>query len=149
MPAARLPAWSSSCPAGSPTARRQTRSSSWCARSSTSCSANSTRLRPRIEPMPTRKDSLLPRLKKILEDDSGLELADSEVSATFLELGLDSLFLTQFVLSIQGTFGVKVSFRQLMEDLSSLNSLAEHIDRTLPATGQAQEAVVDRPAPVD
>jgi glutamate-1-semialdehyde aminotransferase/acyl carrier protein len=96
----------------------------------------------------TRIEAIVSKLEQVLEDSSGLELAEPQRSASFLELGLDSLFLTQFVLSIQGAFGIKVTFRQLMEDLASLTSLAEHIDKTLPPdAAPPQEKAMDRPAP--
>ena len=47
----------------------------------------------------------------------------------FLELGLDSLFLTQAALLLRKTFGVKVSFRELLEELSTIDALAAHLDR--------------------
>ena len=51
-----------------------------------------------------------------------------DVSASFLELGLDSLLLTQAAQLFQRKFGVRITFRQLMEDLSSLDALATHLD---------------------
>jgi len=71
-------------------------------------------------------------LKDLLRELSGVDLADKDASATFLELGFDSLFLTQARQSLQSKFGVKITYRQLSEDLSSLNALAAHIDASLP-----------------
>ena len=42
---------------------------------------------------PARPD--LEQLKKLLEEASGLDFAGADPSTTFLELGLDSLLLTQ------------------------------------------------------
>ncbi len=56
-----------------------------------------------------------------------LELAEASDEETFLEMGLDSLFLTQVATSLSKKFGVKVSFRQLNEELPNLDKLADHI----------------------
>ncbi|HUA80146.1 MAG TPA: aminotransferase class III-fold pyridoxal phosphate-dependent enzyme, partial [Dyella sp.] len=55
----------------------------------------------------------------------------------FVELGLDSLSLTQVALQLQKTFALKITFRELMESHSSFSSLAQHIDRLLPPEAQA------------
>jgi len=51
----------------------------------------------------------------------------------FLELGLDSLFLTQATQGLQKKFGVKLTFRQIMEQFSTIASLATYLDSVLPA----------------
>ncbi|MEZ4808122.1 MAG: phosphopantetheine-binding protein [Flavobacteriales bacterium] len=45
------------------------------------------------------------------EESSGLDLAEASDEETFLEMGLDSLFLTQVATSLSKKFGVKISFR--------------------------------------
>ena len=73
------------------------------------------------------KDSLIAQIKHLLEESSGLELAEASNEETFLEMGLDSLFLTQVATSLSKKFGVKISFRQLNEELPNLDKLADHI----------------------
>lgn len=75
----------------------------------------------------TPKESLIAQIKHLLEESSGLELAEASNEETFLEMGLDSLFLTQVATSLSKKFGVKISFRQLNEDLANLDKLADHI----------------------
>jgi len=86
---------------------------------------------PASPPAPSRRASLVPRLAKLLEDVSGIEAGDE--SATFVELGFDSLALTQVAQQIQKELGVKLTFRQMMETFPSLGALAEHLDQQLPA----------------
>src|SRR5690606_34664092 len=98
-----------------------------------------------------RKDLITAELKSILEESSGMELCN-DTNATFMELGLDSLFLTQAALTISKKYGVKITFRQLNEDFSSLNALASHLDSNLPAdampaTAAAQPAMPQMPQP--
>jgi acyl transferase domain-containing protein/glutamate-1-semialdehyde aminotransferase len=73
------------------------------------------------------KDALIARIKQLLEESSGLELTGASAEQTFLEMGLDSLFLTQVATSLTKKFGVKISFRQLNEELPNLDRLADHI----------------------
>jgi len=79
-----------------------------------------------------RKGGLLERVRSLFADLSGIPSEDLVESSTFLELGLDSLFLTQAGTALQKAFGVKVSFRDLLEDLCTLEALAGHLDDELP-----------------
>jgi acyl carrier protein len=82
-------------------------------------------------PMSNRKESIISEIKEILEDASGIEMEQADPSSTFIELGLDSLFLTSVALTITKKYGVKTTFRQLNEELSSLDSLSKYIDSQL------------------
>jgi amino acid adenylation domain-containing protein len=73
------------------------------------------------------KEALIAQIKHLLEESSGLELAEAGNEETFLEMGLDSLFLTQVATSLSKKFGVKISFRQLNEEVPNLDRLADHI----------------------
>jgi glutamate-1-semialdehyde aminotransferase/acyl carrier protein len=79
------------------------------------------------------KAGVMARLRGLLEEASGIDFAAADPSITFLELGLDSLFLTQIALSLKRQFGVTIGFRQLLEELSTLDRLADRIVATLPA----------------
>lgn len=65
---------------------------------------------------------------------SGLEPTDIETGDTFLEQGLDSLLLTQLALSLKAKFEVDISFRDLMEELISVDEVVSRLDRELPYT---------------
>ncbi len=75
-------------------------------------------------------------LLKVFEDLSGIETADIDETATFLELGFDSLFLTQVSQTIATKFGVKVAFRQMLDDLCTIETLTEYVDSNLPTDHQ-------------
>jgi amino acid adenylation domain-containing protein len=81
---------------------------------------------------PSRTERLRTQAASVFAELSGIEIRPEEMELSFLELGLDSLFLTQATLSLQKAFGVKITFRQLMEQLSSIASLADHLDATMP-----------------
>jgi glutamate-1-semialdehyde aminotransferase/acyl carrier protein len=85
-------------------------------------------------PAPTsRRDQIIADLVDSLEASSGLEVSSSDTTTSFLELGLDSLFLTQFALALGKRFKIKVTFRQLLDQYPTMDSLAAHIESTLPA----------------
>jgi amino acid adenylation domain-containing protein len=77
-------------------------------------------------------------LAEIFEDLSGIDVSEADGAASFLELGFDSLFLTQVTQSLQTKFDLKITFRQLLGDLGSLDALSQYIDSKLPAD-QLQE----------
>jgi acyl transferase domain-containing protein len=81
----------------------------------------------------TREDQTTISLRKILGGLSGLDLAAMDGRTTFTEMGFDSLYLTQVSATIERQFGVRVAFRQLLEELSTLDALAAHIRQSLPA----------------
>ena len=79
-----------------------------------------------------RKERLLVAARALLQDLSGSDLSNVDTSSNLLELGLDSLLLTQASHLFQKKFGVPMSFRQLMEELSSLDEIAAYLDAKLP-----------------
>ena len=103
------------------------------------------------QPMPAatshRPQRLVTELVALFEDVSGTELENIDPGANFVELGLDSLSLTQVALQLQKTYALKITFRELMDGCSSFERLAAHIDRLLPAdTAPAAPLAVPAPA---
>lgn len=74
-----------------------------------------------------RKNVIITQLKNKLEELSGIEMMDVSPEMSFLQIGLDSLLLTQVALVLKNEFKVPISFRQLNEDLTSLDALASYI----------------------
>ncbi|HEV2621909.1 MAG TPA: amino acid adenylation domain-containing protein [Frateuria sp.] len=96
-----------------------------------------------------RRPQLVARLKAAFEEVAGIDLADADPSSHFIELGLDSLMLTQVALHVSKAFSVKVNFRQLMGDCASFAQLAEWLDGQLPAEVSAVTAAASvAPTPV-
>ncbi len=81
----------------------------------------------------SRRPRLREQLVEIFEDLSGMDLSQVESASNFLELGFDSLFLTQVTQALQTQFGIKVAFRQLLGEQSTFEALAEYLDHNLPA----------------
>ena len=82
---------------------------------------------PLVQEAP-RQGQTLGELKSVLEKLSGVDLSGAQVTATFIELGFDSLFLTQASQAVRKRFGADISVRQLLAEFSTLESLASHLD---------------------
>ncbi|REE25491.1 amino acid adenylation domain-containing protein [Winogradskyella pacifica] len=115
-----------------------------------------------IDPIPNintkimRKPLLLKKISDIIEDNSGIEIEENEADQSFLELGLDSLVLTQMAITCKNEFNVPITFRQLNDEFGSPNLLATHLDSVLPAEAfapvqqqqQQQQQQVQQQAPI-
>ena len=67
-----------------------------------------------------------------IESLSGDSIATSDAETSFLELGFDSLLLTQLAQQLRKRFAIPLSFRQLSGELCSLAALGAHIAAALP-----------------
>ena len=94
------------------------------------------------------RGALVDRLRSLFEDVSGRDLAVADASVSFVELGIDSLTLTQAALQVKKEFGVPVTFRQLMEGLRSFDALAVHLQSMMPQPAAAQAAAAPAQAAV-
>jgi acyl carrier protein len=96
-----------------------------------------------------RHASLVARLRELFGDVAGLDLSEVDSDAPFVELGIDSLTLTQVAMQTKKKFGVAVTFRQLSESCRSFDALASYLDGALPAelppAASAQPAAVAAP----
>lgn len=89
-------------------------------------------------------DDVLGEILDILQDLSGIDRANIEPTRPFLEMGFDSLFLTQVSLAFQRRFLVKLTLRQMLEELSSPAAISAYIAAHLPA--QVSPTVAAAPA---
>ncbi len=87
-----------------------------------------------------RLPRLVERVRAALEDVAGVDLQQADGATDLLQLGLDSLSLTQAALQMKRQFGVAVTFRQMMERFRSIDALARHLDESLPAEPAAAAA---------
>jgi amino acid adenylation domain-containing protein len=85
-----------------------------------------------------RSERIIMKLMTIMAELSGEEFSLSDSETSFLELGMDSLLLTQATARLSSEFGVTVRFRQLVDDLCTFKALATFIDSSL-----APDAFVD------
>lgn len=73
----------------------------------------------------SRKDQLSKTLVEVFEKSSGIEVGEYGNDVCFLEMGMDSLFLTQISLQLKKDLKIQVTFRQLLEEYSTINALAD------------------------
>jgi amino acid adenylation domain-containing protein len=97
---------------------------------------------------PVRRLTIGVRLRELFEDVTGVDLTAADGAAGFLELGLDSLSLTQAALQVKKAFKIPVTFRQLMETYRSFDVLAEYLDSSLPPEAAPAPAPAAAPAQV-
>lgn len=91
------------------------------------------------EPAASRLPKVREYLLDMISDLSGEDYAEDEQQLSFIELGFDSLFLTQLSTEIQNKLGVKLRFRRMLEDLTTVDALAAFFDENLPADQFAVE----------
>ena len=92
----------------------------------------------RIEP--SRDDQVVTQLKSVMSSLSGIGAGDLDSSTPFLDLGFDSLLLTQVCAACQREFGVKVTMRQLLAELPTIGQLSSFLQSKVDAN-------VPRPSP--
>ncbi len=62
------------------------------------------------------------------------DLDDIDIYTPFLEMGADSIVLMEVVQTIESTFGIKSTIRQLFEELTTIDALADYIAKTANAS---------------
>jgi len=94
-----------------------------------------------------RQALLTDKLTELFEDASGIEIDAASTDTNFIEIGFDSLLLTQIATNLKKEFGVPITFRKLFEEYNTIHTLAAYLDANLPAGAyQPQAAPASRPA---
>lgn len=100
-----------------------------------------------LKPDTIGQDALVQKLTAIFEETAGMSIAGSDPSTSFLEMGLDSLLLSQIAYRVQQDYGVKIVFSQLMRNISTILLLSEHIKANCIEThDRAAHAIKERSA---
>jgi len=95
-----------------------------------------------------RRERLIEQVRDIAGDLSGVSRETITEHATFLELGFDSLFLTQLSAACQKTFGLRITFRQLFSDLPTIAALGSYLDQKLPEDKFATVSAAEEKPPM-
>jgi len=90
---------------------------------------------PSVQPSAAGSDNaeLCALIRTVIEELSGDSMAGAEPGTSFLEMGFDSLFLGQVAQRLQAQTKVKISFRQLLRDQSTIEKLALFLAAQMPA----------------
>ncbi|WP_289661659.1 polyketide synthase [Flavobacterium panacagri] len=89
----------------------------------------------------SRKDTVLLKIADIIKNASGIIYETDAIDNTFLELGLDSLSLTQLSGKLKKEFDLPITFRQLNEAYSTPSLLADYIELNLPEEQLVEEVI--------
>ena len=95
---------------------------------------------PRSHNSRRARKRIVGKIRVVLKNLSGQDQSAAASDVSFLELGFDSLLLTQVAQAFRKEFGVKVTFRQLLEDYSTMETLAGYLDSQLPPEAPAPVA---------
>ncbi|MEP0857573.1 amino acid adenylation domain-containing protein [Trichocoleus sp. DQ-U1] len=79
----------------------------------------------------TRLESISSTLRSLMAKLLQIDINEIDASATFLDLGTDSLLLLEAVRSIQSHFGVQVKVQQFFEELETIDALATYIEQNM------------------
>ena len=102
--------------------------------------------KPQKERANTAKTNGVAQVLEVFSRLFGKDKAEIPTDVSLIELGVDSLFLLQASQTIKAEFGVKVPFRLLLEDLSTIEAIAAYLQEKRP-NGFAQ-ATPPRETPV-
>ncbi len=89
--------------------------------------------KPMIPASDMRKEILTEKIKIIIGEASGIDINPEMAKLSFLEIGLDSLLLTQVALTLRKEFSLPITFRQLQEESNTIHSLTDYLNNKLPA----------------
>lgn len=102
------------------------------------------------EAVPTQSkqsETIVQTLRSIVAKLLKADTSNIDVKAPFLEMGADSIVLVDAVRSIENTYGIKISIRQLFEELTTLDALASYIEEntiSVPAEESPQAMVQEQ-----
>ncbi|WP_342648414.1 amino acid adenylation domain-containing protein [Mucilaginibacter sp. CSA2-8R] len=102
----------------------------------TGVSVNETKLNkviPLQQPAVAVNDAVTADVKQLLQNGAGVSISDSQCDTNFIDLGIDSLMMTQIRLTFQKHFGINITFRQFNAELYTLNLLTDYLVKNLPA----------------
>ncbi|HLM55061.1 MAG TPA: MupA/Atu3671 family FMN-dependent luciferase-like monooxygenase, partial [Pyrinomonadaceae bacterium] len=84
-----------------------------------------------------RKEAILETLRAIVGRLLQTAPETLDVHASFLEMGADSIVLAEAIRVVEDSFQLKISIRQLFEQFTTLDTLAEHIEKNSAAARTA------------
>ncbi len=88
-------------------------------------------------------------LRALIADTIGIGTDEIEDDSEFIELGFDSLMLTQFSLALRSTYDINLPFRKLQEEFGAFETLLAHLEKHISpeVLSQLTPAPTVAPAP--
>jgi acyl transferase domain-containing protein len=85
------------------------------------------------------------RLLRVLRDATGIEVKPSDEASTFLEIGFDSLLITQISAKIRKEFGIALQFRDLVEEYPNVKRLSQYLEQRVQPQAAATSTALTTP----
>ncbi|MGL5832823.1 MAG: MupA/Atu3671 family FMN-dependent luciferase-like monooxygenase, partial [Waterburya sp.] len=85
------------------------------------------------------KENIQVKLQNLIAGLLQAETSQIDLHQPFVQMGADSIVLVEAIKSIEDTFGIKIAIRQLFEDFSTIDDLADYISKLVPS-----ETVVEK-----
>ncbi|HEX5889717.1 MAG TPA: MupA/Atu3671 family FMN-dependent luciferase-like monooxygenase [Pyrinomonadaceae bacterium] len=95
-----------------------------------------------------RKEAILEKLRAIVGGLLQTAPDTLDVHASFLEMGADSIVLAEAIRVVEDSFQLKISIRQLFEHFTTLDALAEHIEKNSAVARTAAPPPIRVEAPI-
>ena len=87
-----------------------------------------------------RREKIAIWISDLVGDLLETKTSEIDIDASFLEMGADSLILMDAMRNIENNYKVKITIRQVFEELTSIKTLAEYIDLNLPPEWNEKDA---------
>jgi acyl transferase domain-containing protein/glutamate-1-semialdehyde aminotransferase/NRPS condensation-like uncharacterized protein len=78
-----------------------------------------------------RRDTILAKLQSLMAKLLKADPCEVDFHTPFLEIGADSLVLMDAIGFVENIYGIKITIRQLFEELTTIDALAFYIDESL------------------
>jgi natural product biosynthesis luciferase-like monooxygenase protein/amino acid adenylation domain-containing protein len=79
-----------------------------------------------------RYEAILDRLKALASELTGIDRHNVLTDVHFFQAGIDSLLLLQAIQAVEKQVGVRLSLVEMLEEMTTLDAVARHIDEVLP-----------------
>lgn len=93
----------------------------------------------------TQADAVASRLRSFAADLLQLQPSEVRADRLLLELGADSVALAELMRLAESEYGVKISFRQIFEELTTIEAVASYIHRNSSPASDAGPSQPARP----
>ncbi|MEG4395134.1 non-ribosomal peptide synthetase/type I polyketide synthase [Microcoleus sp. BROC3] len=94
-----------------------------------------------------RRTKILSQLRSIIAKVFLVSPSEVKAHVPWLEMGADSILLMESVRNIENTYGIKITIRQLFEELSTLDAIATYIDQNLSPEFDGADSPLTEPKP--